>query len=46
MSDKSNNDNKQAPVIPCSPTVCAVPWMHLAFEPSGQVVPCCLTSTH
>jgi len=31
---------------PISPTVCAVPWMHLAFEPSGQVVPCCLTSTH
>jgi len=27
-------------------TVCAVPWMHLAFEPSGQVVPCCLTSVH
>ena len=27
-------------------TLCAVPWMHLAFEPSGQVVPCCLTSVH
>ena len=27
-------------------TVCAIPWMHLAFEPSGKVVPCCLTSTH
>jgi radical SAM protein with 4Fe4S-binding SPASM domain len=27
-------------------TVCAVPWMHLAFEPSGKVIPCCLTSTH
>jgi radical SAM protein with 4Fe4S-binding SPASM domain len=27
-------------------TVCAVPWMHLAFEPSGKVVPCCLTSAH
>jgi radical SAM protein with 4Fe4S-binding SPASM domain len=27
-------------------TLCAVPWMHLAFEPSGKVVPCCLTSTH
>lgn len=25
--------------------VCAVPWMHLAFEPSGKVIPCCLTST-
>lgn len=34
------------PVKPqISPTVCAVPWMHLAFEPSGRVVPCCLTST-
>jgi radical SAM protein with 4Fe4S-binding SPASM domain len=33
------------PVKPkISPTVCAVPWMHLAFEPSGRVVPCCLTS--
>jgi radical SAM protein with 4Fe4S-binding SPASM domain len=27
-------------------TLCAVPWMHLAFEPSGKVVPCCLTSNH
>ena len=47
MSD--NNSNKVIPIIPdtpVSPTVCAVPWMHLAFEPSGQVVPCCLTSTH
>ena len=26
--------------------LCAIPWMHLAFEPSGQVVPCCLTSYH
>ena len=29
-----------------SKTICAVPWMHLAFEPSGKVVPCCLTSHH
>jgi len=29
-----------------SKTICAVPWMHLAFEPSGKVVPCCLTSYH
>jgi radical SAM protein with 4Fe4S-binding SPASM domain len=45
----STNTNKVIPIIsdkPISPTVCAVPWMHLAFEPSGQVVPCCLTSTH
>ena len=35
------------PVKPnISPTVCAVPWMHLNFEPSGKVMPCCLTSTH
>lgn len=27
-------------------TICAVPWMHLAFEPSGKVIPCCLTSPH
>lgn len=27
-------------------TLCAVPWMHLNFEPNGKVVPCCLTSTH
>lgn len=26
-------------------TVCAIPWMHLNFEPDGKVVPCCLTST-
>lgn len=38
--------NKVIPITPISSTVCAVPWMHLAFEPSGQVVPCCLTSTH
>ena len=27
-------------------TICAVPWMHLAFEPSGKVIPCCLTSNY
>ena len=27
-------------------TLCAVPWMHLNFEPNGKVVPCCLTSPH
>jgi radical SAM protein with 4Fe4S-binding SPASM domain len=27
-------------------TVCAIPWMHLNFEPDGKVIPCCLTSTH
>lgn len=26
--------------------LCAVPWMHLNFEPNGKVVPCCLTSTY
>ena len=25
--------------------ICAIPWMHLAFEPNGKVIPCCLTST-
>lgn len=29
-----------------SETLCAVPWMHLNFEPNGKVVPCCLTSQH
>ena len=27
-------------------TICAVPWMHLNFEPNGKVIPCCLTSTY
>jgi radical SAM protein with 4Fe4S-binding SPASM domain len=27
-------------------TLCAVPWMHLNFEPNGKVLPCCLTSTY
>ncbi len=27
-------------------TICAVPWMHLNFEPNGKVIPCCLTSVH
>ncbi len=27
-------------------TLCAVPWVHLNFEPNGKVVPCCLTSHH
>lgn len=26
--------------------ICAIPWVHLNFEPNGKVVPCCLTSTH
>ena len=26
--------------------ICAVPWMHLNFEPDSMVVPCCLTSHH
>jgi len=29
-----------------SDTICAIPWMHLNFEPNGKVVPCCLTSHH
>jgi radical SAM protein with 4Fe4S-binding SPASM domain len=27
-----------------SKTFCVIPWTHLAFEPNGKVVPCCLTS--
>jgi len=27
-----------------SPTFCTVPWVHLAFEPDGKVIPCCMTS--
>jgi len=27
-------------------TMCAIPWMHLNFEPNGKVLPCCLTSPH
>jgi radical SAM protein with 4Fe4S-binding SPASM domain len=30
--------------VTTSKTICAVPWMHLNFEPNGKVVPCCLTS--
>jgi radical SAM protein with 4Fe4S-binding SPASM domain len=33
-------------VVTNTNTICAVPWMHLAFEPSGKVIPCCLTSVH
>ena len=34
-------------VIPIkSETICAIPWMHLNFEPNGKVVPCCLSSHH
>ena len=29
-----------------SSTICAIPWMHLNFEPNGKVVPCCLTASH
>jgi len=37
--------NKQVNAVTKN-TICAVPWMHLNFEPNGKVVPCCLTSTH
>lgn len=39
-------EQKIIPIISESPTLCAVPWMHLAFEPSGKVLPCCLTASH
>jgi radical SAM protein with 4Fe4S-binding SPASM domain len=40
--------NKIIPIVKevQTKTLCAIPWMHLAFEPSGKVVPCCLTSAH
>jgi radical SAM protein with 4Fe4S-binding SPASM domain len=38
--------NKIIPIAIENSTVCAVPWMHLAFEPSGKVIPCCLTSNY
>jgi len=37
--------NKIIPIV-SEKTLCAVPWMHLNFEPNGKVVPCCLTSHH
>lgn len=27
-------------------TICPVPWMHMALEPDGKIIPCCLTSQH
>jgi radical SAM protein with 4Fe4S-binding SPASM domain len=27
-----------------SPTFCTIPWTHLAFEPNGKVIPCCMTA--
>jgi len=27
-----------------SKTFCVLPWIHLAFEPNGKVLPCCLMS--
>jgi len=27
-----------------SPTFCTIPWTHLAFEPDGKVIPCCMTA--
>ncbi len=39
---------KKHPIMKSDPEskLCIVPWMHLAFEPNGKVVPCCLTSHH
>ena len=44
MSDLSSK--KVIPIVVEKSTLCAVPWMHLNFEPSGKVMPCCLTSTY
>jgi len=40
--------NKIIPIVKevQTKTLCAIPWMHLNFEPNGKVVPCCLTSHH
>ena len=40
--------NKIIPIVKevQTDTLCAIPWMHLNFEPNGKVVPCCLTSHH
>jgi len=40
--------NKIIPIVKevKTETLCAIPWMHLNFEPNGKVVPCCLTSHH
>jgi len=27
-------------------TVCVLPWIHLNFDPNGDVYPCCLTTFH
>lgn len=27
-------------------SICPVPWMHMALEPDGKIIPCCLTSQH
>ena len=27
-------------------SLCPVPWMHMALEPDGKIIPCCLTSQH
>ena len=40
------NKKSKNPVTNSKNKICAVPWMHLAFEPNGKVVPCCLTSYH
>ena len=40
------NKKSKRPMTDSTDKICAVPWMHLAFEPSGKVVPCCLTSAH
>jgi radical SAM protein with 4Fe4S-binding SPASM domain len=41
-----NIRKRNNPIMKPEDVICAVPWMHLAFEPSGKIVPCCLTSHH
>lgn len=32
------------PPVPDSPAFCMLPWTHLSVEPSGEVLPCCLST--
>ena len=43
-----HSKSQKHPIMKSEPEskLCIIPWMHLAFEPNGKVVPCCLTSHH
>jgi radical SAM protein with 4Fe4S-binding SPASM domain len=43
----NNNDkNYFTPQDINKKSICPIPWMHMALEPDGKVIPCCLTSQH